>query len=120
MTRSPIAAILALYGVLSMGSTVASPATAQDRYAEHRATLSKYVGQDVLILDTTSGSSQFQNADALQTLRLKLNSVYGDYIVVSRNVEGDRRDFVYPLAVIRRIRTVSEGRPLRPIVIELY
>ncbi len=120
MARPPIAAILVLYGVLSMWSPVASPATAQGRYAEQRATLGKFVGQDVLILDTTSGSSQFQNADAVQTLRLRLNSVQDDYIVVSRNVEGDRRDFVYPLAVIRRIRTMSEGRPLRPIVIELY
>ena len=120
MVRSRVVAVLALYGVLSVCASVAPPAFAQDRSAQHSATLRQYVGQDVLILDTTSGTSQFQNTDAVQTLRLRLNSVQRDYIIVSRNVEGDRRDFVYPLAAIRRIRTVSHGRPLRPIVIELY
>ncbi len=120
MTRSPVAVVLALCGVLSICASIASPACAQGRNAEYSETLRKFIGQDVLILDTTSGSSQFQNADALQTLRLRLNSVQDDYIIVSRDVDGDKRDFVYPLAAIRRIRTVSDGRPLRPIVIELY
>ncbi len=120
MARSPVAAILALYGAFCFCAPCVPPASAQDRYAEQSATLRQFVGQDVLILDTTSGSSQFQHTDALQTLRLKLDAVQKDYVIVSRSVQGDHRNFVYPLAAIRRIRTVSEGRPLRPIVIELY
>ncbi len=120
MVRSSTLFLFALQWILLGWTGGLSGAGAQDLYARQRATLQAYVGQDVLIIDTTSGSSQFQNPDALITYRLKLDAVQNDYIIVSRNVEGDKRDFVYPLATIRRIRTESDGRPLRPIVIELY
>ena len=85
-----------------------------------RAALLPFVGQEVLVVDTTSGTAQYQHDDALLAYRVKLDAVRQDYIIVSRNVEGDKRAFVYPLSLIRRIRTDADGHPLRPIVIDLY
>lgn len=120
MIRSRIVLSLALYGLFSVCGGIVTSADAQDRYSRQRATLRQFVGQDVLVIDSTSGGSQFHHADASRAFRLTLDAVQRDYIMVSRNVEGDKRDFVYPLGTIRRIRTVSNGLPLRPIVIELY
>ena len=95
-------------------------ARAQGSPSRHRATLLPYVGQEVLVVDTTGGTPQFQSSDALQLFRLTLDAVRRDYIMVSRNTEGDKRSFVYPLARIRRVTTASGGVPLRPILIEIY
>ena len=104
----------------ALGATLGLGASAQEGASRKRAILLPYVGQEVLVVDTTSGTSQFQHADALLLYRLKLNAVQRDYIIVSRDVEGDKRAFVYPLSVIRRVTTASGGLPLRPIVIEMY
>ncbi len=111
---------IAFVSILLFCPEAGPPASGQDRLSQQRTTLLRYVGQDILLVDTTSGGSQFQHSDALLTFRLRLDAVQRDYMIVSRNVEGDKRDFVYPLGVIRRIRTVSDGVPLRPIVVELY
>jgi len=95
-------------------------ARAQESPSRHRATLLPYVGQEVLVVDTTGGTPQFQSSDALQLFRLTLDAVRRDYIMVSRNTEGDKRSFIYPLARIRRVTTASGGVPLRPILIEIY
>jgi hypothetical protein len=105
---------------LGAGLTLTPVVSAQEQAARYRAILLPYVGQEVLVIDTTSGTSQFQHSDALLLYRLTLNAVQRDYIVVSRNVEGDKRAFAYPLALIRRVTTASGGRPLKPIVIEMY
>jgi hypothetical protein len=93
---------------------------AQESPSRHRATLLRYVGQEVLVVDTTGGIPQFQSTDALQLFRLTLDAVRRDYIMVSRNTEGDKRTFIYPLVRIRRVTTASAGVPLRPILIEMY
>ena len=95
-------------------------AQAQESSARHRSMLLPYVGQEVLVVDTSSGTTQYQHSDALLLYRLTLNAVRRDYIIVSRNVEGDKRAFVYPLANVRRVTTATGGVPLRPILIEMY
>jgi hypothetical protein len=94
--------------------------SAQGSSEGHRSVLSAYSGQQVLVVDTTSGTEQFQHQDALLLYRVTLQEVNNDYIIVTRNVEGDKRSFLYPLSVIRRVVTRMNGRPLRPIVIEMY
>jgi hypothetical protein len=112
--------ILVLGSALVAGAGCVQRASAQGDASRNRSILKPYVGQEVLVVDTTSGTSQFLHDDALLLYRLKLNAVQKDYIIVSRDVEGDKRAFVYPLSVIRRVTTASGGVPLRPIVIELY
>jgi hypothetical protein len=113
--------LLALSGLLLGTLLACSPAArAQESPARHRTVLLPYVGQEVLVIDTTGGDSQYQHSDALLLYRLTLNAVRKDYIIVSRDVEGDKRAFVYPLTRIRRVTTASGGAPLRPILIEMY
>jgi hypothetical protein len=105
---------------IALGGSSPLLSEAHAQASAQRAALLPFVGQEVLVVDTTSGDTQFQHTDALLVYRLKLDAVRQDFIIVSRNVEGDKRAFVYPLSVIRRIRTDADGHPLRPIVIELY
>jgi hypothetical protein len=92
----------------------------QGRRETNREVLAGYVGQEVLVVDTTSGEKQFLHEDANVVFRVRLVAVMDDHLVVMREVEGDRRAFVYPLSVVRRLVTMTEGKPLRPIVIEMY
>lgn len=93
---------------------------AQGSSEDQRSVLSAYTGQQVLVVDTTSGTEQFHHQDALLLYRVTLKEVNKDYIIVTRNVEGDKRSFLYPLSVVRRVVTRMNGRPMRPIVIEMY
>ena len=93
---------------------------AQSSTQIQRELLAGYTGQQVLVVDTTSGTEQFHHQDALLLYRVTLVDVRGDYIIVTRDVEGDKRSFLYPLSVVRRVVTKMNGRPLRPIVIEMY
>jgi len=108
---------LLLAALIILASNYADAQTGQPTL---RDTLSAYVGQELLIVDTTSGQEQFHSNDATLVYRLTLRDVRNEYIIVSRNVEGDKRYFLYPLRVIRRITTIMNGRPVRPIVLELY
>jgi hypothetical protein len=104
-----------------LGLLLAFPfARARTDDGDIQRTLSAYVGQEVLVIDTTSGAEQFQDPDATLLYRVTLTDVQSDYFVVTRNVEGDKRSFVYPLAMVRRIITRRDGKPLHPIVLELY
>lgn len=120
MTSLRLLRFLAFGLVLLASAGFAPGASAQGVPSRYRAALLPFVGQEVLVVDTTSGTTQFHHDDALLVYRLTLNAVQKDYIIVSRNVEGDKRAFVYPLSVIRRVTTARGGVPLRPIVIELY
>ena len=101
---------LILLAVLLLPTGVAG----QERRSNERQTLIPYVGQEVLVVDTTLGERQFVNDDASLTYRVTLVAVMDDHLVVKRDVEGDKRSFVYPLAVIRRVLTAAEGKPLPP------
>jgi hypothetical protein len=74
-----------------------------------REFLLQYKGREVLIIDKTTGVEQFVAGDP-----------QSDYMVVTRNTEQDKRSFVYPLSVIRRIIYLFDGKPYDKIVIEMY
>jgi hypothetical protein len=92
----------------------------QGRRGTNREVLAGYVGQEVLLVDTTSGEKQFLHDDANVAYRVRLVAVMEDHLVVMREAEGDRRAFIYPLSLVRRLVTMTEGKSLRPIVIEMY
>jgi hypothetical protein len=109
--------LLLLAAAILLAST---PAESQVGQLAMMDTLSAYVGQEVLVVDTTSGQEQFHHSDATLVYRLTLRDVRSEFILVSRNVEADKRYFLYPLRVVRRITTIMNGRPVRPIVLEMY
>ena len=85
-----------------------------------REFLLQYKGKDILILDRTTGVVQFEGGDASKAYSLTLNDVQNDYIVVSRNTDTDKRTFVYPISVIRRVIYLYDNRPYQKIVLEMY
>jgi len=99
------------------------PATvclAQHRPAQLREFLLQYRGKEVQIIDKTGGAEQFTSGDPTKAYTLTLNEVEGDYIVVSRNTATDRRTFIYPLTVIRRVIYQFDGKPYDKILLEMY
>jgi hypothetical protein len=82
--------------------------------------LSTYKGKEILILDKTTGVEQFVGGDASKAYNLTLSDVQNDYIVVSRTTETDKRTFVYPMSVVRRIIYLYDNKPYQKIVIEMY
>ena len=97
-----------------------SECAAQKRPAQLRDFLLQYRGKEVQILDKTGGTEQFTTGDPTKAYTLTLNDVESDYIVVSRSTTTDKRTFIYPLAVIRRIIYQYDGKPYDRILLELY
>ena len=93
---------------------------AQRRAGTIREFLLRYKGQEVLMMDKTGGVEQFAGGEAAKAYTLILDDVMTDYFVVSRDSETDKRTFLYPLSVIRRIIFMYDGKPYRRIVIEMY
>jgi hypothetical protein len=97
-----------------------SECAAQKRPVQLRDFLLQYRGKEVQIIDKTGGTEQFATGDPSRTYTLTLNEVESDYIVVSRNTATDKRTFIYPLAIIRRIIYKYEGKPYERILLEMY
>ena len=97
-----------------------SECAAQKRPAQLRDFLLQYRGKEVQIIDNTGGTEQFASGDPSRTYTLTLNEVESDYIVVSRNTSTDKRTFIYPLTIIRRIIYKYEGKPYDRILLEMY
>lgn len=113
----------AILGILLCGGLLLTPsgsAVAQKKPSSLREFLLQYKGKEILIQDRTGGVEQFVGGDAAKAYNLVLNDVQSDYIVVSRNTDTDKRTFVYPMSIIRRIIYLYDGRPYQKIVIELY
>ncbi len=85
-----------------------------------REFLAEYKGKEILILDRTTGVEQYVSGDASKAYSLTLNDVQADYIVVSRSTETDKRSFIYPLSVIRRIIYAYDNVRYQKIVLEMY
>jgi hypothetical protein len=85
-----------------------------------REFLLPYKGQEILMMDRTGGAEQFAGGEAAKAYTLVLDDVMADYIVVSRDSETDKRTFLYPLSVIRRIIFMYDGKPYKKIVLEMY
>jgi len=98
----------------------ASECAAQKRPAQLREFLLQYKGKEVQIIDKTGGTEQFTAGDPAKAYTLTLNDVESDYIVVSRNTATDKRTFIYPLTVIRRIIYLYDNKPYEKILLEMY
>jgi len=112
---------LALIGTLVLLFLVpGAECAAQKRPAQLREFLLQYRGKEIQIVDKTGGTEQFTTGDPSKTYTLLLNDVESDYIVVSRNTATDKRTFIYPLTVIRRIIYQFDGKPYDKILLEMY
>jgi len=112
---------LALFGALALFFLVpGSECAAQKRPAQLREFLLQYRGKEVQIIDKTGGTEQFTSGDPTKAYTLTLNDVESDYIVVSRNTSSDKRTFIYPLTVIRRIIYQYDGKPYDKVLLEMY
>jgi hypothetical protein len=98
----------------------AAPAAAQRRPPTMREFLAQFRGREVLVMDRTGGIEQFAGGEAAKAYTVILNDVQNDYMVVTRDAESDKRSFVYPLSVIRRIIFAFDNKPYQKIVIEMY
>jgi len=85
-----------------------------------REFLAEYKGREILILDKTTGVEQYVSGDASKAYSLTLNDVQADYIVVSRTTDTDKRTFIYPITVIRRIIYMYDNVRYQKIVLEMY
>jgi hypothetical protein len=112
------AAVLSALALLCL--IPASDCAAQKRPAQLREFLLQYRGKEVQILDKTGGTEQFTTGDPTKAYTLTLNDVESDYIVVSRSTTTDKRTFIYPLTVIRRIIYQYDGKPYDRILLEMY
>ena len=121
MTMSRVFPTLALLGLLSfLFLATVSECAAQKRPAQLLEFLLQYRGKEVQIVDKTGGTEQFTSGDPTKAYTLVLNEVESDYIVVSRNTATDKRTFIYPLSVIRRVIYQYDGKPYERILLEMY
>jgi hypothetical protein len=111
-------AVLMCAVALVLASAV--PAFAQRRPPNLREFLSQFRGREVLIMDKTGGAEQFATGEAAKAYTVILNEILNDYFVVTRDAESDKRSFVYPMSVIRRIIFAYDNKPYQKIVIEMY
>lgn len=88
--------------------------------ASLREFLLQYKGKEILIVDKTGGDAQFTSGEPSKAYLLTLRDVQNDYIVVTRNVESDKRTFAYPISIIRRIIFQYDNKPYQQIVLEMY
>lgn len=119
--RMPLGSpVLALALVLTLSFVAGSESLAQRRPSTIKDFLLQYKGRDIQIMDKTGGSEQFVGGDPNKTYVLTLVDVQNDHIVVARNTATDRRMFVYPISVIRRIIFAYDGKPYQMILVEMY
>ncbi len=117
-TSLALIATIAVLMALTVVSTAQAPA--QKKASTIREFLLQYKGKEILIQDRTGGVEQFVGGDATKAYNLTLNDVQTDYMIVSRNTDTDKRTFLYPLSLIRRIIYLYDGKPYQKIVIEFY
>ena len=110
----------ALASFLLLLFTAVGAAQAQKRPALLREFLSQYKGKEIQIIDRTGGTEQFTTGDPSKAYTLTLNDVQTDYIVVTRNTATDKRTFLYPISIIRRIIYQFDGKAYDRILLEMY
>lgn len=121
MTKVRLFSALALSAAFALLLLIpGSECAGQKRPAQLRDFLLQFKGTEVQIMDNTGGTEQFSSGDPSRTYTLTLNEIESDYIVVSRNTATDKRTFIYPLTVIRRIIYMYDGKPYDRILLEMY
>ena len=117
--RRPLRVAAAACFLLLAGSAMGT-AFAQNRPALFREFLSQYAGKEILLLNISSDSLQFVDADSSRQFVAILDSVGDDVMIVHRATDSDKRSFAYPLSDIRRITYLFGGRPYKRIVVEMF
>jgi hypothetical protein len=107
-------------GILCVVVLGAGDANAQRKPPTLREFLSQYKGRDVLMMDKTGGVEQFTGGEASKAYSVRMDDVLNDYFVVSRDSDTDKRSFVYPISVVRRVIFLYDGKPYQKIVLEMY
>jgi len=117
-------AITRWFAVISTIALIALALPGEAHAQKHPPTVREFLlqfkGKEVQILDKTGGAEQFTAGDPSKTYILILNDVQNDYIIVSRSTATDKRSFVYPIAIIRRVIFQYDGRPYDKILLEMY
>ncbi|HUI11674.1 MAG TPA: hypothetical protein VL221_15170 [Bacteroidota bacterium] len=85
-----------------------------------REFLAGNAGREILLVNMSSDSLQFDDADSSMRFVVVLDGVSGDLFTVHRSTPGDSRSFAYPIADIRRITYLWGGRPYKRIVVETF
>ena len=98
----------------------AGDAIAQRKPPSLREFLLQYKGRDILMMDKTGGVEQFAGGEAAKAYTVRLDDVLSDYFVVTRDSDTDKRSFVYPISVVRRVIFLYDGKPYQKIVLEMY
>lgn len=98
----------------------AGEALAQRTPPSLREFLLQYRGREILMMDNTGGVEQFTGGEAEKSYAVRLDDVLIDYFVVTRDSDTDKRSFVYPMSVIKRVIYLYDGKPYQKIVIEMY
>lgn len=107
-------------GILCACTLVGSEAAAQKKPPSLREFLLQYKGRDVLMMDKTGGVEQFTGGEAAKAYTVRMDDVLQDYFVVTRDSDTDKRSFVYPMSVLRRVIYLYDGKPYQKIVLEMY
>ena len=100
---------------LSSGDVIA-----QRKPPSLREFLLQYKGREVLMMDKTGGVEQFSGGEAAKAYTVRLDDILNDYFVVTRDSDTDKRSFVYPISVVRRVIFLYDGKPYQKIVLEMY
>lgn len=93
---------------------------AQQRPPAFREFLSQYTGKEILLINMSSDSLQFFDADSTKRFVVVLDEVGSDVLILHRATGADTRSFAYPIADIRRVTYLFGGRRYRRIVVETY
>jgi hypothetical protein len=117
LARRSVLFIVLLAAVISF---LAETSFAQQTPSTLRLFLLDHVGEDILMMDRTGGVEQFVGGEASKAYTLVLESVKDDYIVVRRTTQTDKRSFIYPMSVIRRVIFAYDRKPYKKIVLEMY
>jgi hypothetical protein len=93
---------------------------AQALPSDFREFLSGYTGKEILLINMSSDSLQFNDADSTQRFVVVLDEVGSDVFEVHRKTDSDKRSFTYRIADIRRITYLFGKRPYTRIVVETF
>ena len=93
---------------------------AQGLPSDFREFLSMYTGKEILLINMSSDSLQFNDADSTERFVVVLDEVGSDVLVVHRTTNTDKRSFTYRIADIRRITYLFGRVPYKRIVVETF
>ena len=115
-TRAPRTCTL-----LALLLAAAAPAADAQRLPDtFREFLAQHTGREILLLNISSDSLQFEDADSSRRYVVVLDNVTGDMFTVHRTTPDDKRSFAYPIADIRRITYLWGGHPYKRILVETF